>query len=226
MSTDFWPVPDSAVGNPISVTECYGLTLQAILNEMPDEGFSYDEEFEKARGLAWGATYDALVLGDLHSFAYDSTSGRWVRVPWQYWLPFQNLTWPLSNLFPIEELQRFLPNAVAAPVPDSLKNAAIAVSQETATKHAQSTASALYPSTGTKLPKPVSPVPKVPEKRLIEWFKTTRLPAFENLRPPTWHECWDAAKAAHAPLSVTKEALLEARRIAAPEWSKPGPRAE
>lgn len=226
MTTDFLPVPESAVGNPVTVHECYGLALQAILTAMPVTGKSYDDEFDEASAMAWSAAYENLATGTLQSFVYDSEAGRWFRVPWEYWEPLDKLTWPLSNLLATDELATALGLTPTLVIPTSLLSARIVVEEGAAKSFAADVASRVD-TTPVRRKKPdVSVVKTVPERRLVEWFKQIRVPAFTGLKPPTWEECWDAAKEAHSPLSVTKNALLEARRVGAPEWSKRGPRPE
>jgi hypothetical protein len=65
---------------------------------------------------------------------------------------------------------------------------------------------------------------RVSEQRVEKWFHEVRVPQFEGETPPTWKECWQAAKEHFFPDFVVRDVLLSARRKAVPaSWSKPGP---
>lgn len=66
-----------------------------------------------------------------------------------------------------------------------------------------------------KQPTDVKPRLAVPE--LERWF-AKRVAAFADRSPPTWQECWAAAKMAYPDNTITRDMLQNTRREIAPEW--------
>lgn len=64
--------------------------------------------------------------------------------------------------------------------------------------------------------------PPVSHAALSRWFEQ-RVAAFESEIAPRWKQCWDAARCDFPDNHISKDTLLETRRLAAPHW-KPGRR--
>src|SRR5690606_10348824 len=52
----------------------------------------------------------------------------------------------------------------------------------------------------------------VSQQRVEAWFNEVRCPSFEGQKPPSWRDCWNAAKAHFSPDRVVREVLQAARR--------------